>query len=520
MRSTARDGLGNRLEFHLTTHGRPVWDAVQRVRPLQQTVNRTLINRAILKMPTRPHPLSTMADYTSWPSLTDRTYDARHLPPQDGLALAPDVDRVVELFAREDGDTTECPKSTLLFPYFAQWFTDGFLRSDRSEPRDPRRNESNHEIDLMQLYGLTATETRALREFRGGRLKSQQINGEEYPPYLCAQGRIKPEFADLRVVRFDQLSDDQKNRLFAMGSDTANFQLGFVLMNVLFLREHNRVARLLERRYPSWTDERLFETTRNILIVLLLKVVVEEYINHIAPYHFQFRLDPAKFGKRDPWYRTNRMAIEFNLLYRWHSAVPSRIDLDGRRATIVETLWPGDLIAERGLGPHLDEASRQPAGRIGLFNTDASLLEVERATVLQGREVQLASYNDYRANCGFPRVTAFDQISGDPRIQEGLRDVYGHVDRIEFTVGLFAEDLRPNSVLPSLIGRMVGIDAFSQALTNPLLAPRIYGESTFSAVGMDIIRATTSLSDLVSRNVPVGSPAYRVSMRREDWQRA
>jgi len=511
--------LGNQLEFQVTTHAAPLWQIVQRIRPVERVVNRALINRAILKMPTRPQPFSTLADYTSWSSLTDRTYDARHLPAQEALALAPDIERVLELFGREDGVTRECPKSTLLFPYFAQWFTDGFLRSDRTEPRDHRRNESNHEIDLMQLYGLNAAQTRVLRAYRGGRLKSQHINGEEYPPHLCADGKIKPGFRGLSVVRFDSLSNQQRNRLFAMGSDTANFQLGFVLMNVLFLREHNRVAHLLERRYPTWSDTRLFETTRNILIVLLLKIVIEEYINHLAPYHFQFRLDPARFGKGEAWYRTNWMAIEFNLLYRWHSLVPSQIQLDGHGTTIAETLWPGDLVAQRGLGVHLDEASRQPAGRIGLFNTDPALLEVERNSLIQARQVQLAGYNDYRANCGFPRVTEFDQISGDPKVQDALRDVYGHVDRIEFYVGLFAEDLRCNSVLPSLMGRLVGIDAFSQALTNPLLAPRTYNTDTFSSLGTDIIRQTRTLADLVARNVPAGSPAYHVSFRRADWKR-
>jgi prostaglandin-endoperoxide synthase 2 len=519
VRSTSRDGLANQLEFLATTSLPWLWKAAQRQPHVERLVNRTLIDLALSKVPQRPHPFSTKTDYTCWTSLTDRTYDARHLPPAEPMARAPDVDDVLALFDRGDAGTKECPKSTLLFPYFAQWFTDGFLRSDRSEPRDPCRNESNHEIDLMQLYGLTEADTRALRSFRGGRLKSQHLGGEEYPPYLCRAGAVKPEFSRLRVVRFDHLSDDVRNRLFAMGSDTSNFQLGFVLMNVLFLREHNRVAGLLHARYPTWSDDRLFETTRNILIAVLIKIVLEEYINHITPYHFQFRFNPSGLTGRERWYRTNWMAIEFNLLYRWHSAVPSQITVDGRPRPMVDTLWPGDSIAKRGLGWHFDEASRQPAGRIGLFNTDRGLLEVELQSILQARAVRLPSYNDYRALCGFPRVTDVGQISGDPQVQQALSDVYGDVDRIEFFVGLFAEDRRPNSVLPSLIGRLVGVDAFSQALTNPLLAARVFTAETFTQTGLDVIEETTSLADLVARNVPAGSPSYAVTMRRAGWRR-
>jgi prostaglandin-endoperoxide synthase 2 len=60
----------------------------------------------------------------------------------------------------------------------------------------------------------------------------------------------------------------------------------------------------------------------------------------------------------------------------------------------------------------------------------------------------------------FPRVTRFEQINGDPQVVQGLRKVYGDVDKIEFFVGLFAEESRKHSAVPSLIGRMVALDAF------------------------------------------------------------
>ena len=92
----------------------------------------------------------------------------------------------------------------------------------------------------------------------------------------------------------------------------------------------------------------------------------------------------------------------------------------------------------------------------------------------QARAVGLRPYNEYRGLARFPRATGFDQISSDPRVQQALRDLYGSVDNIEFYAGLFAEDVRPTPSLPPLIGRMVAIDAFSQAFTNPLLAPRVF----------------------------------------------
>ena len=56
--------------------------------------------------------------------------------------------------------------------------------------------------------------------------------------------------------------------------------------------------------------------------MLLIKIVVEEYINHITPYYVKLLADPTRLPEPSAGTGTNWMAIEFNLLYRWHSLMP------------------------------------------------------------------------------------------------------------------------------------------------------------------------------------------------------
>ena len=125
--------------------------------------------------------------------LTDRTFSGRHLRPatEKYTSKLPADARYVSntkygnitgLFKRTK--KIDCPRSSLLFPFFAQWFTDSFLRTD---PQDFRKNQSNHGIDLCQIYGVNKAQTDLLRSKHGGRLKSQQIDGEEYGDFMFLQ---------------------------------------------------------------------------------------------------------------------------------------------------------------------------------------------------------------------------------------------------------------------------------------------------------------------------------------------
>ena len=484
-RDTSRDGFRNTVESALLSGLRPFWSFVNKTPSLARVANRLIVANAALKVPCRPLALSTQADYTNWATLTDRTWFSRYLPPAPQTDLPP-VAEVASLFKlRPDRPPVVSDRSTLLFPSFAQWFTDGFMMTDQ----DRRRTRTNHQIDLSQLYGLDSTVTAVLRrrsEQPGekGKLKSVTTNkGEWSPPLYDAAGVRDPAFA--LVPEPTHLPGnwpiEKRAALFAFGGERANSTAFTAAINTLFLREHNRECTLLERNNPGWDDERVFQTARNINIVLLIKLVVEEYINHISPYWMRLLADPT------PAYtaRWNRRELD-------PGRVQPALPLAQPRADKRQMGWSfrrccglrfdNRMLLQDGLVAAFASASQTRAWRIGLFNTAAMLDLVEVASIQQGRDNRLARYNDYRELMQYPRVTRFEQINGDPLVVSELRRIYSDVDQIEFLSGFLPRSLPPRSAVPPLIGRMVAADAFSHALTNPLLSPaHVLHAGTFTA---------------------------------------
>lgn len=503
-----------------------VFGLVERIGPLAAFVNRMLINIIVNRARNRPHPYSTVHDYTSWRSLTDREWSGRHLRAAPRAAY-PDVAEVARIFERPEGGQRLCPKSTCLFPAFAQYLTDGFLRTVTDETVEDRlrRNSSNHQIDLSPLYGRTHAQTLILRlrseeAGRRGRLKSQMIGAEEFAPFLYDGDAVKPEFADLDPpLGQSNLSDGSAKRaaLFAFGGDRANSVPQVAMMNTLFLREHNRLAGELESRYPHWDDDRVFETARNIVIVIFIKIVVEDYINHIAPIPFRLRADP-KAAWRAKWNRPNWITTEFSLLYRWHALVPDELAWGAVRRPVGSTFLDNRPLIEGGLAQGFVDMSGQRAAELGPRNTGDSLIHVEKASILQGRATEMASYADYRRYISGFRPRRFDEITSDPETAARLEAIYeGDVRKVEFFPGIFAEDRTANSPLPATILSMVALDAFSQALTNPLLSEHVFTPDTFTPYGWEEIQRTGLLRDVVARNAPLGDAAF-IGMTWPGWR--
>ena len=507
----------------------------------KRLVNRVFINGITNSAKARPYPFSLWspeevktrdrgyevksAGYTSWTSLVDRKFTGRHLPPDPDYTarLNGTPDDILKLFMRKRGQFMPCPKSSVLFTFFAQWFTDSILRTD---PIDRRKNTSNHEIDLCQIYGLAETTTDILRvrsneNGKKGQLKSRiGADGNEYGALLFNEnGFIKDEFKDLTyiqngildvILQRQGISLERKIRLYASGLERGNTTIGYGAISTVFRREHNRLCREIEKAYPNWDDDRVFQTARNVTITMLLKIIIEDYINHLSPREFKLFVDVGMADKQK-WYRTNRIAIEFDILYRWHGLVPDTVRLMGKDLPPPQFMYNNALVEEHGVEEIIKAASHQKAGKICLNNTPGFLKEAELALITYSRQFNLQPYNKYRERFDETAFQSFEKLTGDDALADELRGIYNDVNDVEFMVGLLAEKRSEKETLGGLMFAMVGVDAFSQALTNPLLSGNVFGEDTFSDIGLAEIENTSTLQDIVKRNCGTFDPDHVVA---------
>lgn len=400
---------------------------------------------------------------------------------------------------------------------------------------DRRRNTSNHEIDLCTLYGRTAQHVLALRTLsetpgEKGRLKSEVTAGEEYPLRLFLPGgtEFNPEFTDDEgrplldtPLGIDHTTPEMRETLFAVGGDRANAAPQVSMINTLFLREHNRLADIISDANDDWSDTRVFDAARACTTVMFIKIVVEEYINHINSTPLKLTADPSGAWRAD-WNRPNWITAEFSLLYRWHSLIPQMMEWAGEMRPGGALRLNNSVLLEHGLASAFADISGNRSGELGLHNTATFLIDVEAAAVDQARLNRIAPFTDYQAAFGHKPARDWSDITPDASLQDELQALYGDAARLEFYTGLFAQPRTKDGPLPPLLQTMVAVDAFSQALTNPLLSEHVWGDSrvaaaTFTHQGLAAISATSCLRDILERNSN-GLGDRFVGMTQESWR--
>ncbi|CAN8025602.1 unnamed protein product [Ixodes persulcatus] len=125
-------------------------------------------------------------------------------------------------------------------------------------------------LDASAVYGATKEETDILRSFQHGLLRSNMVNGEELLPPSS-----NPERDGCSVPSKDKIC-------FTSGDGRVNQSPGLTVIQTLFMRQHNRIAKMLRSVNKGWNDERLFQVSKRIVESQFQHVVYGEWLPTFA----------------------------------------------------------------------------------------------------------------------------------------------------------------------------------------------------------------------------------------------
>ncbi|KAJ3546103.1 hypothetical protein NM208_g2174 [Fusarium decemcellulare] len=98
-----------------------------------------------------------------------------------------------------------------------------------------------------------------------------------------------------------------------------------------------------------------------------------------------------------------------------------------------------NLFDDRQMLDELTSAMDDPISNFGPRNVPKCLKAVEIMGILQARKWEIGTLNDFRDFFGLQRHATFENVTKNVEIQNALRDLYEHPDKIELYPGIFCE---------------------------------------------------------------------------------
>lgn len=265
----------------------------------------------------------------------------------------------------------------------------------------------------------------------------------------------------------------------------------------------NKLRKEFEDGYDAaWDklDDDLFNTARLITCGIYIQISVHDYLRALMGFHqfdTNFTLDPRSDFDQKKTTRGigNQVTVEFNLLYRFHCAIsrkdetytedyikqwlkikePSKSSLQEFLAAMGRVTaekkarkekypeeqdpepWevtfgiPGDpsrhyernkvtnLFDDAKLIDALTSAMDDPISNFGPRNVPRSLKAVEMMGITQARRWETGTLNDFREFFGMKRHATFESMTKNVEIQNAMRELYEHPDKVELYPGVFCE---------------------------------------------------------------------------------
>ena len=366
------------------------------------------------------------------------------------------------IYAAQDAERREHPSkiSSMLF-YLAAIIIHDLFRTDE---RDQMKLKNSSYLDLSPLYGSNDKDQASVRAHKDGLLKPDA-------------------FVETRVLGFPP---------------------GVSAMLVCFNRYHNYIALQLKEINDGGRfslplkpkkadllkqDNDLFQTARLVNCGLYINIVLGDYVRTILNLQrtsSSWTLDPREsfdnvFDKHGvPSGVGNQVSVEFNLIYRWHSAISRRdekwtedfyatlfpnvdytnvqeIDLIKRLREWqigIESIDPGKrefgemarnangTFNDADLVKILSDSTEDVACAFGPQNVPIVMRLVEVLGIKQARRWKTATLNEFRKFFSLEPHKEFADITKNENVARSLKTLYTHPDYVELYPGLVAEDAK------------------------------------------------------------------------------
>ncbi|XP_061395316.1 peroxidase-like, partial [Musca vetustissima] len=307
-------------------------------------------------------------------------------------------------------------------------------------------------IDLSSVYGNSLEQSIKVRHYQGGLLRTIWHNHQQYlTTTSSASGECQPDVDECFRI------PDIRNQL----SPT------ITVLHTLLVREHNRLATILEKLNPHYSDESIFQLARKINIAQYQKIIYYDWLPLILgpdftyTHHLTHNVRPDEYvNDYDQSWTPVAYAESAAAALRYaHTTVPGSFSLvapDFRHNTTLrlsdyfmhqdslslvlrgnnfDALLRGlQLQLEKRADPNIDKELKHFFGRkvFDEYGSDLKSIDIQR-----GRDFGLASYNDYREACGLPRAygwSDFEDVIAPEKI-ELLRKFYTSPNDVELNTG-------------------------------------------------------------------------------------
>ncbi|KAH6659111.1 linoleate diol synthase [Truncatella angustata] len=354
-------------------------------------------------------------------------------------------------------------KISSMFFYLATIITHDCFQTDA---KDQNKNMASSYLDLSPLYGSNKEEQMAMRTLKNGFLKSDCFASKRVlgnPPGVGAFLIMFNRFHNYVVTQLAHINENCRFKKPASAHD--------------------------DRAWKEY-DNDLFQTGRLITCGLYVNIILKDYVRTILNLNRSgstWDLDPRTQENRSATNSNpasvatgNHVSVEFNLIYRWHSAISQRDEkwttnllrgilegVDPAKATISEMLTAltrfekgiPDRPEERPFaelkrdtdGTYSDDdlvdilasSVEDVAGAFGASQVPSVMRIVELLGITQSRNWHVATLNEFRQHFGLKKHETFEDINPDPEIAERLMALYDTPDSVELYPGIVVEKPKP-----------------------------------------------------------------------------